>query len=197
LSELKREKIWDPVTRVWHWVLVLCVGVSWGFGKFMSFDNVTWHFYLGYTILGLLAFRVAWGFIGPQPIRLLTLWPRPAAIITYLRTFPHPVPSGTRGHSPLGSLWILAILFLLIAQGFTGLFIDADDFFEEGPLYGSVSESTAKLFNLWHYYMSNVILGMVVLHVSVIIFYFVWKRENLVKPMVSGWKWVRLKKQKP
>lgn len=34
-------------------------------------------------------------------------------------------------------------------------------------------------------------MGMVILHVSVIIFYLFWKKENLIKPMINGWKWIR------
>lgn len=179
------------MTRLWHWVLVLCVAISWSFGKYMSFDNVLWHFYLGYTILGLLAFRVVWGFLGPKPIRFTSLLPSPKSLINYIKTLPRRTPSGNSGHNPLGSLWILAILCMLIAQGLTGLFIDADDFFEYGPLFDYVSEDTAKLFNGWHYYLSNIILAMVVLHVSMLVFYLLWKKENLIKPMISGWKWIR------
>jgi cytochrome b len=31
----------------------------------------------------------------------------------------------------------------------------------------------------------------VVLHVGAILFYLLWKKENLVKPMITGWKWVK------
>ncbi|MDX1812019.1 MAG: cytochrome b/b6 domain-containing protein, partial [Gammaproteobacteria bacterium] len=72
---LKLQKIWDPVTRLWHWVLAITVIVSWSFGEFMSFDNVVWHFYLGYLILGLIGFRVIWGILGPAPIRFKTFFP--------------------------------------------------------------------------------------------------------------------------
>ena len=52
---LKQQKIWDLVTRLWHWVLVFSVTTAWIFGEYMSFDNVDWHFYLGYLTLGLIA----------------------------------------------------------------------------------------------------------------------------------------------
>ena len=194
MNSLQREKIWDPVTRLWHWVLVLAVGTSWSFGKFMSFDNVVWHFYLGYFILGLLVFRIIWGLMGPQAVRFSNLPVSPTALFGYSKTLFHRTPSGSAGHNPLGSLWIIAILLFLIAQGITGLFIDADDFFEYGPLFDYVSEDTAKLLNGWHYYSSNIILGMVILHVVMVIFYQLWKKENLITPMINGWKWVKSNK---
>ena len=179
------------MTRVWHWVLVLVVGVGWSFGKFMSSDNVTWHFYLGYVIFALIVFRVFWDLFGPASLRFKTLKPAPSSAIKYIRSLTQRKPSGDAGHSPLGSLWIIAILILLTAQGISGLFIEAEDFFENGPLFDYVSEETSDLFYNWHYYLSNIILGMVILHVSVILFYLLWKKENLVKPMITGWKQIR------
>lgn len=191
--ELQREKVWDPVIRIWHWVLALAVVVSWSFGKFMSFDTVEWHFYIGYLILGLLALRVLWGLFGPVPARFSTFLPTPSRIVQYLKTIPRREPSGVRGHNPLGSLAVIAMLLSLTIEGITGLFSDADDFFEEGPLYGKVSDDTADFMNGWHHFFADVILILVVLHVTVIMFYLVWKRENLIKPMISGWKWVKRK----
>lgn len=157
----------------------------------MSLDNVIWHFYLGYLILGLLVFRVIWGLFGPSPIRFKNLLTTPSVILEYIKTLPEQAPSGTPGHNPLGSLWILTILLLLSAQGITGLFIEEDDLYENGPLFDYVSQETSDMLNGWHYYLSNIILGMVILHVSVIIFYLLWKKENLIKPMINGWKWVK------
>lgn len=179
------------MTRVWHWVLVFTVVTGWGFGKFMTLENVVWHFYLGYLALGLLLFRIIWGLVGPAPVRFASMLFTRASFVAYSKTVLHRSPSGSSWHNPPGSLWIMSVLFLLTAQGFTGLFSDADDFFEYGPLVGLVSENTAKLLNAWHYYLSNILLVMVCLHVLVVIFYLVWKKENLVIPMVTGKKWVR------
>ena len=191
MNTLKREKIWDPVTRTWHWVLVFSVIVGWGFGEFMTLDNVTWHFYLGYLILGLMVFRFGWGLFGPAPVRFKNLLPTASSTIEYTKTIPRRSPSGFAGHNPLGSLWIFALLFLLTAQGITGLFIEEEDLYENGPLFEYVSEETSDMLNGWHSDLSDIILVMVILHVSVLIFYLLWKKENLIKPMVTGWKWIR------
>jgi cytochrome b len=159
----------------------------------MSFDTVTWHFYTGYLILGLMVFRILWGLMGPSPIRFSTLFPTPSSITQYLKTLPSREPSGTPGHNSLGSSWIITMLVALSVQGFTGLFMEAEDFFEYGPLNDTVSEETVKFMSRWHHFLADAILILVILHVSVIIFYLLWKRENLVKPMISGWKWVRRK----
>jgi cytochrome b len=191
LDEFERQKIWDPVTRAWHWVLVLSVTVGWSFGKFMSFETIQWHFYLGYLTLGLMVFRWLWGLLGPAPIRLGTLLPRPSELIRYLRHVGQRRPSGAAGHNPLGALSVLTMLVVITAQAVSGLFIESDDFFEYGPLAGYVSETTVSRLTWWHHTLADVVLVLVVLHVAAILFYLLWKRENLIAPMINGWKSVR------
>ena len=159
----------------------------------MSFDTVTWHFYIGYTVLGLLAFRLLWGFVGPAPVRWRSLFPRPSELTAYLSEVGKREPSGTPGHNPLGSLSVIALLLVLMGQAGTGLFIETDDFFESGPLYGYVSEATVNSLTWWHHFLSKVLLALVVLHLLAILFYRLWKREDLLKPMITGWKLIRKK----
>ena len=185
------EKIWDPVTRLWHWILVLAVSLGWSFGKFMSFDTIQWHFYIGYLILGLMVFRYLWGFAGPTPVRFRAIIPTPTALLTYLRHMGRREPSGSPGHNPVGSLSVIAMLVVIGAQALSGLFIESDDFFEYGPLAGYVSEAMVNRLTWWHHFNADVILVLVILHVSAILFYLVWKKENLIKPMITGWKWVK------
>lgn len=185
------EKIWDPVTRLWHWVLVLAVSVGWSFGKFMSFDTIQWHFYIGYLVLGLMVFRLLWGFAGPAPVRYRAILPTPASVLTYLRHMGRRSPSGSAGHNPVGSLSVIAMLIVISAQAVSGLFIESDDFFEYGPMAGYVSEAVVNRLTWWHHFNADVILVLIVLHVSAILFYLVWKKENLIKPMITGWKWVK------
>ena len=194
VAPLKLQKIWDPVTRLWHWVLATLVISNWVIGEFMSFDNVRWHFYLGYTILGLLVFRIIWGFAGPEPVRWSSLLPQPKKIINYLKDAPKRTPSGSPGHNPIGALSVLALVLILIAQATSGLFIESDDFFESAPLVSYVSSAVVNSMTWWHLFLSDILLILVVLHLLAIVFYRVWKKENLVKPMITGWKWVRTDK---
>ena len=191
MPEFEQEKIWDPVTRVWHWVLVLAVSIGWSFGKFMNFDIIQWHFYIGYLVLGLMAFRILWGFIGPEPVRIRALIPSPRSLFDYIRHMGRRQPSGTPGHNPLGAISVLLMVLAISGQAISGLFIESDDFFEYGPLAGYVSEATVSRMTWWHHFTADVILVLVCLHVAAILFYLVWKRENLIKPMINGWKAVR------
>lgn len=190
-SQFEKRKIWDPITRLWHWLLAIVVCAGWGLGEYMDFATVKWHFYLGYTVLGLIGFRLLWGFLGPAPVRLSQLFRSSGAIGAYARNLGSRKPSGTPGHNPLGSFSVILILLVLAAQAGTGLFIESEDFFEYAPLYEYVSDSTRSMLSAWHHRLAKVVLILVILHVAAILFYLVWKRENLIKPMFSGWKWVR------
>ena len=185
------------MTRLWHWVLVLAVTVSWSFGRFMSFDTIQWHFYLGYLILGLIVFRCLWGVVGPRPARFSSLLTTPGKLFGYLRHVGQRKPSGTPGHNPLGSLSVILMLLAITAQAVSGLFIESDDFFEYGPLAGYVTEATVSRLTWWHHLNADIILALVVLHVSAILFYLIWKNENLIKPMITGWKWVKRDSDNP
>ena len=165
--------------------------LGWSFGKFMSFSTIQWHFYCGYTIIGLLIFRYLWGFAGPAPVRYRALLPTPARTFAYLKEFGKRNPSGSPGHNPLGSLSIIAMILLLTAQATSGLFIVSDDFFESGPLAYLVPDSVSNRLTWWHKLLSKFILVIIGLHVAAIFYYLLWKKENLIKPMITGWKWVR------
>lgn len=191
MGDLHREKIWDPVTRLWHWALVIAVGLGWYFGEFMSFTTIQWHFYCGFTILGLVVFRILYGLVGPAPIRFRALLSSPADIARYAKTVMRREPSGTRGHNPLGSLSVLAMIVLLLAQASSGLFLESDDYFESAPLAQFVSNDVSDRLTWWHKRIAKAILAVVVLHVAAIFFYLVWKKENLIRPMITGWKNVR------
>ena len=193
LTELKREKVWDPVTRLWHWALVAAVVTGWSLGEFMTFSTIDWHFYAGYCVLGLIVFRLFWGLVGPAPVRLRALLPGIYDTVNYVRHIRARQPSGTPGHNPLGALSVIAMLVVMLAQASTGLFVESDNFFESGPLAYLVTDATSSYLIGWHKLLAKILLALVVLHVSAIIFYLVWKKENLIKPMFTGWKLVRSK----
>lgn len=193
MSQLQREKIWDPVSRVWHWVFAVAVATNWYLGTYMTFGTIKWHFYMGIFILALLLFRLLWGFLGPSPVRFKSFFPTPGSIRCYLASVLKREPSGTPGHNPLGALSVYALLLVVIAQAISGLFSKAEDFFEAAPLHPYVSDTVAGFLESWHHTLPTVILILVGLHVGAIVFYFVWKRENLITPMIHGWKWVRRK----
>lgn len=191
MSKLHRTKVWDPVTRIWHWALALSVVVGWCIGEFRSFSTIQWHFYFGYAIGVLIVFRVGWGFVGPAPIRHRTLLAGLRDTPGYLRRLPIREPSGTPGHNPLGSVSVIALILALAIQVASGLFSEDDGLFSGGPLSGEVPGAMVRQMTEIHNIGAKVILTLVVLHLCAIAFYWIYKKENLVSAMITGWKWTR------
>lgn len=187
----EERRVWDGPTRLFHWALVVSVAAGWLIGKTMSFGTIGWHFWLGYTTGGLVVFRLVWGTVGPPPSRLAVLFPAPSSVARYLRHVGKREPGGVAGHSPLGALSVLALLAALLVQVITGLFSSSDAFFTEGPLADKVPGSVVLLANQIHGLNAWVLAGLVGLHVAALMFYLVWKHENLVRPMITGIKKVR------
>ena len=187
----RREAVWDPVTRLWHWLLAASVITGWALGEFRTFSIMQWHIWLGYLTGALLLFRYAWGWIGPAPIRHRTLFASLLDIPAYLRHMGRRQPSGVAGHNPIGALSVIAMVLALTAQVVMGLFSEDDALFYSGPLASEVSSDTVVAMTGYHNLFAKAVLVLVALHVAAILFYLVWKRENLVIPMLNGRKWIK------
>lgn len=192
-EEMEKARVWDLPTRLFHWALVGTVCTGWYLGENRNFSTIQLHFYFGYAVGGLLVFRLIWGMIGPSNVRLSALFPSPRKLRAYLSGIKDRKPGGARGHNPMGALSVLAMLIVLILQVVTGLFSEDDSLFAEGPLAQYVSTEMMQQMTSLHHLTSKLVMLLVVLHLAAILFYFVWKRENLVKPMITGWKKVRRK----
>lgn len=186
-------RIWDPLLRVFHWLLAASVISAWLLGQYGP-AKMTLHFWAGYMVAGLLAFRLIWGFIGPAPARFSHFLRGPGAVMGYARHMFLREPSYWPGHNPLGALSVIAMLAVLGAQVTSGLISDPDDFINVGPLASYVSASTRRTAVGIHETGANLVLILVILHIAVIVFYRLWKHENLIRPMLTGWKKVVYRK---
>ncbi len=177
--------VWDISTRLFHWLLVMLVCVSMYTGFVGGFEEMDWHMYSGYGILTLILFRIAWGFFGSRHARFVNFVRGPSAIIAYTQTLRTNPPSA--GHSPLAALSVIALILSLLVQAVTGLFV-TDDIFIEGPLVDRVSSDTSSLMTTIHDVNRWIIIALVVMHLAAIAFYRIVRGENLVLPMLTGWK---------
>ena len=81
------------------------------------------------------------------------------------------------------------ILVLLLQAGLGVFAVDVDGL-HEGPLSFVVSYDAARAAADLHGEVVEVLLLLVGLHLAAILFYRLYKREKLVKPMVTGWAWL-------
>lgn len=172
--------VWDLPTRLFHWSLAVLVVGAFVTAK-IGGNAMVWHGRLGLAIIGLLAFRIVWGFVGSTYARFLQFVRGPGAIFAYLRGQWRGL-----GHNPLGALSVLGLLGILAAQAATGLFANDDIAFEGYllPLVGS--ELSGKITGI-HRLLENALMALVALHVGTVVFYVRVKKHNLVKPMLTGW----------
>ncbi|AVZ80502.1 cytochrome B [Zoogloeaceae bacteirum Par-f-2] len=177
----KRIRVWDLPTRLFHWSMVVVVA-----GAILTGLNggnmMVHHQRLGVILVGLIAFRLAWGFLGSHTARFGSFVRGPGAIAAYLRGQWHGI-----GHNPLGALSVLALLALFGFQAISGLFAN-DDIAFEGPLRTLVDKSTSDWITGIHASMLWWLLALVALHVGAVLFYAHAKKDNLVRPMLTGWK---------
>ncbi len=178
--------VWDLPTRLFHWLLAALVVVSFVTAD-MGGNAMTWHMRAGYAILALLLFRSAWGFFGGETARFSSFVRGPSAVFRYAKNLLKKDTVSHLGHNPLGGWSILAMMAALLLQAATGLFAN-DDIFIEGPLYPWVSKATSDLLTRIHRINPWVIIVLVSVHVAAVFFYLIYRKENLIGPMITGRK---------
>lgn len=173
-------KVWDPLLRITHWSFPLLIAAMW-----WTADNSKWalHRRIGLVLLGLLAFRILWGFLGPETARFSQFVKGPGKVLAYLRGDKDAGPA--IGHSPLGGWSTMGLLAAMLAQVGMGLF--AGDPYDgmTGPLNSAVGVMTADRLTDWHETFFWVLVGLIGLHLAAITVYAV-KGDDLVSPMVGG-----------
>lgn len=177
-------RVWDAPTRLFHWAIVVLMTFSYVCAM-REWNQL--HFLSGYTVLALLLFRVAWGFVGSETSRFRQFLRSPAAGLAHLAAFGKREPDTEIGHNAAGGWMVLAMLAALFVQVGTGLFSN-NDIDAKGPLAHRVSKGTSDWLSGVHATSFYVLLALVVLHVLAIIAYAAVKRHDLVRAMVTGKK---------
>lgn len=175
-------RLWDGPTRIFHWSLVVLILVSWlTAGKQMDVHRLS-----GYAVLGLVVFRLWWGVAGGSTARFASFLKGPRATLAYMRTMSGREASETAGHNPVGAWSVVLMLLVLAVQVSLGLFAVDIDGIESGPLSDLVDFDTGRALAEAHELSFRVLQGLIGLHIAAIVFYRVWKKENLVSAMVTG-----------
>jgi cytochrome b len=178
-----RVRVWDWTVRAFHWLVVALLGVLWWTGETGRMD---WHVGAGIVMTGLIAFRIYWGFAGPETARFSRFVKGPRTVAGYAgRLFRAPYRPAF-GHNPLGGLSVIALLLVLLVQVGTGLVSEDVDGLSSGPLSRFVDYETGLAATDWHEASFNVLLALSALHIAAIILYRLVLRTNLVGAMVTG-----------
>lgn len=175
-------QIWDLPLRLFHWSFATLLIVAWYSAEIM--DDFDLHFVTGYGLLGLLIFRVLWGFCGTHHAKFHTFIRGPKRVLAYLRGREKHLEGG---HNPLGALSVICLLGTASLQALSGLFSD-DEYYYFGPLNSYISSDLASVMTNFHHLNFNVLATATLLHVLAILYYQFIKKEGLIKPMITGTK---------
>jgi cytochrome b len=178
--------VWDLPTRLFHWLLVVLVAVSFT-AAVIGGNAMQYHEWSGFAILILLVFRITWGFVGSRTSRFSDFVKGPVAVWRYATDLVKGKSRSYLGHNPLGGWSVLAMLAVLLIQAATGLFAN-DDIITEGPLFLWVNKPVSDWLTGVHRLNRYLIMVLAATHVFAVLFYLLAKRENLIKPMITGIK---------
>ncbi len=179
-------RVWDIPIRLFHWAIVIVLGISW------ISERQGWmelHFLAGYSLLALLLFRFVWGFIGSHTARFTSFLRSPLTVYRYVLHLRCRGPDTELGHNAAGGWMVLVMLVLLAVQVGTGLCAN-DDAINEGPLFDYVGKDWSDRLSHIHAVNFSLIQIVVALHVLAVLAYALVKKHDLVRPMVTGRKYL-------
>ncbi len=178
--------VWDLPVRLFHWLLTLTVLGSWATHE-LGVRYMEWHMRLGYVALGLVVFRIGWGFFGTRHAQFAAFLAGPKTVATYARDWFGGRVKTRAGHNPLGGWAIVAMLASVAVQAVSGLF-NSDDILTTGPWRPAVSEAFADRMAALHSVNFDLLTGLIALHLIAVSAYWLRFRINLLLPMLTGRK---------
>ncbi|MCX4186409.1 cytochrome b/b6 domain-containing protein [Methylophaga sp. OBS4] len=201
---ISAKPVWDIAVRLFHWALVISFTTAYLTGD----EESSLHTYAGYMVLGLIVFRLIWGFIGTQHARFKDFIYSPARVKAYAKSMLSGRVEHVDGHNPLGGIMVVALLISLaltsitglkvygleghgpLAQQESGFFISTAQASVPGKHSGGAKENEAAE-DLWediHEFFANFTVFLIVLHIAGVVVSSRLEKQNLVKAMITGRK---------
>ncbi len=185
MADSNEIRVWDPLVRIFHWTLVLAVLTAW-----VTEDHwMTLHSLAGYLVLGLLLFRVGWGFVGPRYARFSDFVRPPREVWSYLKQMTAFNAPRHIGHNPAGGAMIVALLLCLTLTAITGLgAYGAEGAGPAAGWFGGMGEFGKKALEEVHEFFANSTLLLAAVHLGGVLVGSWLHGENLIRAMISGRK---------
>jgi cytochrome b len=207
VQETRREtalvRVWDPVVRIGHWVLVAGFATA-----YLTEGEPEWlHVRAGYAIAATVALRLVWGLVGPKRARFSDFVTGPGKVVDYLKGLVAGTAERHVGHSPAGGAMTVALLLMLGVTAFSGMATLAAEE-GEGPLAGVIAQNDGaergvllereehgegedheggeKAWEEIHETAANITLVLILVHLGGVVLASMVHRENLAHAMVTG-----------
>ena len=190
--------VWDPLIRIFHWSLFVLFVIAYLSGE----EESSIHTLSGYGIIGLLVFRLVWGFVGSKHARFSDFMFSPSRVTMYLKSLFSNQVEHYAGHNPAGAYMIYALLIMLVVVSYTGLKVYGLE--GHGPLANASEvvlvtsaiadegseeqEGDEEFWEEIHEAASNITVLLVFIHVFGVILASWLHGENLIKAMITGRK---------
>jgi cytochrome b len=201
-------RVWDPLVRLFHWGLVVAFALSYISGE----EESLLHIYTGYTVLGLISFRIIWGFIGTRHARFSDFIFGKKKLMGYLKSLTGPNPEHYQGHNPAGGWMVLALIISLFITTLSGLELygveeGSGPFASNSPQIHLISTASAddhstryddedeeenedeeEFWEEIHEFSANFTILLIFIHISGVLVSSRLHRINLIKAMLTGYK---------
>lgn len=172
-SGVRTRRVSDAPTRILHAMVGICF-----VGAYLSSDSERWqwvHASFGYSMLAALAFRFLYGFWGPRPVRWsswLSKWHSGWQWLCGLSKLSNRLSVNLRAGQNFALLTVTSALLVLPMPIFLSGHV----------LYVSSTDWPAGV----HEALSNLMLLLVMAHLSLLVLLSVLRSTNLASPMWSG-----------
>ena len=156
----KRMLVWDSPVFFTHWLLAICF-----LGAILTQESEKFrlvHVTMGYTMLGIVGFRVIWGFIGSKYARFTTIKPRFLRVRENIQAILSGNKEFSIGLNAVGFVAAYLLMGLVLLVSATGYLV----FNEIGP----------ELISEIHELVGNLIIAVVVVHVGSIVLNAIYQR---------------------
>ena len=171
-EEPRTVKVWDILVRLFHWSFAACFAGAWITAESERFRDV--HVALGYTMAGLVAFRLLWGLVGTRHARFASFVRGPAAVARYLRSLLAGRPERHVGHNPAGAVAIVLMLATAASAIATG--------------WATYNDFGGEWLEEAHEFLAGLMLALVAVHLAGVAVASWLHGENLVRAMLTGRK---------
>ncbi len=171
-------RVIDAPTRMFHWLFALSF-----LGAYLTADGERWrllHVTLGYTMAGLLGFRVLYGLLGPRQAGLGLLWRKLTGAPAWLKSLTAAASwsaiNWRQGQNLLMALAVFALLVMVVPLTLSG--------------YGTYNDWGDVLGGDWleevHEFFGEALLVVVLAHLALIAGLSILRRKNQAAPMLTG-----------
>jgi len=175
---IRNKKIWDLPLRLFHISLIFLVIGSISSAKLNMLDL---HQYFGVALLGLVFFRILWGFFGTYYSRFKSF---NLSIIDALSQFSK-TNNITSIRTPIGCYSTIIIMMVLLSISVSGLF-SSDDILYDAPLSFLTPNLTSDwtyIHNILHYLLYT----LIGIHIFAILYYQIVKKMKIIERILDGY----------